>query len=482
MAKLTTTDLTSLSSNETSSVNTINANNAAIEAAMENTLSRDGTTPNGMSADFDMDSNDILNAGVVNATSFKVGGVDPVAAAAASAAAALVSEANASTSAINAASSESAASVSAAAALVSESAAAASAANGGPYDSLVFTPQASEPTFAEGTFFYDDNAKTFVGMVDESEVRMNVGEEHWITARNTTGATLTDGKVVFISGASGNRPLITLAQADAHSTSHTIGMVTHDIEDNSNGKVTTIGLVKGFDTSSFSEGVPIYLDATTAGGLTATKPTGANFKVLVGYVTRSHATLGEFLVHVDGPVEDTDLTWTNPLTISEGGTGSTSTADAQTNLAIKVIQSVNAQTGAVQTGTIVIPNDDTKPQQTEGNEVLTLAITPTNASNNLDITFEWNGSSTITGNLMAALFRDAGADAIKVSWSRQTSTSSSAQITGQVRVAAGSTSATTFKLRVGNNNAGTLTTGGQIGARRFGGILFTSIKIEEVLP
>jgi hypothetical protein len=60
MAKVTLNDLTNLS-NEQSVVSIINANNTAIEVAMENTLSRDGSTPNTMSADLDMNSNQILN-------------------------------------------------------------------------------------------------------------------------------------------------------------------------------------------------------------------------------------------------------------------------------------------------------------------------------------------------------------------------------------------------------------------------------------
>lgn len=60
MAKLTLTDLASLS-NEQSALNTMAANNTAIENAIENTLSRDGTSPNSMSADLDMNSNQILN-------------------------------------------------------------------------------------------------------------------------------------------------------------------------------------------------------------------------------------------------------------------------------------------------------------------------------------------------------------------------------------------------------------------------------------
>lgn len=60
MAKLTLTDLTNLS-NEQSVVNAINNNNTSIETALENTLSRDGTSPNTMEADLDMNSNQIYN-------------------------------------------------------------------------------------------------------------------------------------------------------------------------------------------------------------------------------------------------------------------------------------------------------------------------------------------------------------------------------------------------------------------------------------
>lgn len=60
MAKLTLTDLSSLT-NETSAITTINANNAAIEAAVELTLSRNGLTPNQMTANLDMNSFRILN-------------------------------------------------------------------------------------------------------------------------------------------------------------------------------------------------------------------------------------------------------------------------------------------------------------------------------------------------------------------------------------------------------------------------------------
>lgn len=59
MAKLTLTDFASLTGG--SAVTTLNNNNAATETAMENTLSRDGTSPNAMNSNLDMNSFRIQN-------------------------------------------------------------------------------------------------------------------------------------------------------------------------------------------------------------------------------------------------------------------------------------------------------------------------------------------------------------------------------------------------------------------------------------
>lgn len=60
MSKITLTNLVNLQ-NETTAVNAINANNAALTTAFDNNLSRDGTTPNTMSAPLDMNSQQIIN-------------------------------------------------------------------------------------------------------------------------------------------------------------------------------------------------------------------------------------------------------------------------------------------------------------------------------------------------------------------------------------------------------------------------------------
>lgn len=52
----------------------VNANFEAVNEALENTLSLDGSTPNSMGADIDMNNNDILNAKDVNTANLYIGG------------------------------------------------------------------------------------------------------------------------------------------------------------------------------------------------------------------------------------------------------------------------------------------------------------------------------------------------------------------------------------------------------------------------
>ena len=58
------------------SIDALNDNFDAIETALENTLSRDGSTPNTMSANLDMNGYEVVNAGSISATSLSVNGVD----------------------------------------------------------------------------------------------------------------------------------------------------------------------------------------------------------------------------------------------------------------------------------------------------------------------------------------------------------------------------------------------------------------------
>ena len=169
--------------------------------------------------------------------------------------------------------------------------------------------------------------------------------------------------------------------------------------------------------------------------------------------------------------------------LTTAGVAATAAAAAlagNVKLAGDVVQVVNTQTGAVATGTTVILWDDTIPQITEGNEYMTLAITPTHASNILviDVVAILNASSVnyVTG----ALFKDATADALAAAAFYQEGASRAQPLNFTHRMVAGGTSAITFRFRAGPSGAATVTFNGEVGGRKFGGVMASSITITEI--
>lgn len=129
-----------------------------------------------------------------------------------------------------------------------------------------------------------------------------------LPVRNTTGATLTKGTAVYISGATGQISTVTKAIATGDATSaQTLGLVTADIANNANGNVTLIGSLTNIDTSSYADGAQLYLSPTTAGTLTATKPYAPNHLVYMAVVEHSHPTQGKLFVKVQNGYEMDEL-------------------------------------------------------------------------------------------------------------------------------------------------------------------------------
>jgi len=143
-----------------------------------------------------------------------------------------------------------------------------------------------------------------------------------------------------------------------------------------------------------------------------------------------------------------------------------------------VVQVVNTQTGAVSTGTTTIPNDDTIPQNTEGDEYMTLAITPTNTNNNLKIEVVINCFTSTDDIAAAALFQDTTANALASTLWYGNGAASGAAKTFTHYMTAGTVSATTFKVRAGAAS-GTTTFNGRGSVRVHGGVMASSITITE---
>lgn len=145
------------------------------------------------------------------------------------------------------------------------------------------------------------------GIVDSSEKMMTIG-------RNSTGATLYQGTIVYISGSTGNRPNFSKAQANAESTSAgTFGVVVNDIANNSDGYVCIIGTLHNLDTRTnashpftdiaLADGDTIYLHPTIAGYITNVKPSAPNHLVYVGKVIRTTAQQGTIVYRIQNGYE-----------------------------------------------------------------------------------------------------------------------------------------------------------------------------------
>jgi len=139
-------------------------------------------------------------------------------------------------------------------------------------------------------------------------VTLQLGQEEVQRVYNNTGSTLIDGQVVYITGAQGNRLTVALAQGNAESTSSkTLGVVTETILNGAEGFITISGLVRNLDTSAIPEGTAIWLSPTVPGGYTTTKPVAPQHLVQVGWVVRSHATVGCIYVRVANGYEMDEL-------------------------------------------------------------------------------------------------------------------------------------------------------------------------------
>jgi hypothetical protein len=246
------------------SVPRLNTNFQSIEDELnDKVLYRDnpGGEANEMRNDLDMNSNDVLNASTIDTQSLTIGGQNVTASA-----------------------------------VVFDTP-----------DVIQFNTGATPPAHGKGQLFWDDTADTLSYHNSESDVTVNLGQEVLHKAKNISGVTISDAKVVYVSGGSGGLNTVALARSNARATSQTIGLATHDIENNTDGFVTVFGVVNNVDTSSWSAGDALYVDPTTPGDLTSTKPTSPNYPVLVGYVRVSDAATGSIFVHPQQPIDSTDV-------------------------------------------------------------------------------------------------------------------------------------------------------------------------------
>ena len=146
----------------------------------------------------------------------------------------------------------------------------------------------------------------------------------------------------------------------------------------------------------------------------------------------------------------------------------------------KVLQCISQVYTTQTSTTTTFPNDDTIPQIGEGVQIFSQAITPAHASNILmfDVVLSMgtaNGSSTYG----AALFQDSTANALAYFLSTSMEANTSLSFPFFFRMAAGTTSATTFTVRIAGSG-GTTKINILSGGGSYGSILQSTMRVWEI--
>jgi hypothetical protein len=245
------------------------------------------------------------------------------------------------------------------------------------------------------------------------------------------------------------------------------------------GTVTTTGSPANGNLAKFTGATSVSNadltgDVTTSGGVATTIANSAVTLAKIANAAASSKLVGSGASGSGSAYAE--------LTLGTGLSMSGTTLNASGGTSV-VVQVQNTETGAAATGSTTIPFDDTIPQNTEGTQFMSLAITPNNASNRLKIeVVAFMSCDTAVRNVCAALFQDSTASAVACGYFSTDESGYGLQITFSHFMAAGTTSATTFKVRVGCDTSGTITFNGGSGARKYGGVVASSITITEYTP
>ena len=182
-----------------------------------------------------------------------------------------------------------------------------------------------------------------------------------VIVRNTSGAPITKGQAVYVTGATGNVPNVTLARSNAVASAVAYCIVLTSIADNAYGRCMRTGVITGVDTSAFTSGDVLWVSSSVAGALQNTDPVWPNYSSHVGYVLTSG--VGNGSIAVDASPDYTG---------NETGTTSASwTVGPGSGASAASVQFANANTGTLSwtpTGTRTLTLPDTTSSLVASND------------------------------------------------------------------------------------------------------------------
>ena len=146
-----------------------------------------------------------------------------------------------------------------------------------------------------------------------------------ITVKNTSGATITKGTPVYVTGETGNSGKIEVAPADASDSDKmpALGLLESNLANNAEGFCVQGGLLEGLATATI-DGTATTANDTVyikpGGGLTMTKPTGTGLIQNIAKVARVHASNGSLVVSSILRTNDVPNLTTGKIWVGDGNT------------------------------------------------------------------------------------------------------------------------------------------------------------------
>lgn len=189
---------------------------------------------------------------------------------------------------------------------------------------LNFNTSPATPTNTIGGLYWDTNYNTMsLGLTTNTQLKVGQGLYKYV--RNTSGADIPKGKVVYVNGHFSNTQLtIALADASSEATSaDVIGVTAETIANNTSGYVQTFGYLTGIETNTAeipngNEGKALYLSGTTAGTMRIGLPTQPLHGVRVGFlIQRAGTGSGSMFVNVQNYQELEELSDVEITTIAD---------------------------------------------------------------------------------------------------------------------------------------------------------------------
>lgn len=137
--------------------------------------------------------------------------------------------------------------------------------------------------------------------------------------------------------------------------------------------------------------------------------------------------------------------------------------------------------GTSTTGTTAVPHDNTVPTSGEGDQYMTVTITPSSAANVLNnkITGHF-GQSNASSWLAMSLYQDA-TNSLATAIELNATANGSIELVLEHDTLAGTSASTTMKMRAGGDTGATTTFNGQAGVQHYGGACASRMYVTELM-